>query len=202
MEKTVLFREFEERDIDFIYRCKNDEKLNKLIVGQYRPFSFAEATKWVHGCMGEHETFHFWAICTNDQEKRIIGWVSLSDIDKINKSACFHGIVIGDSAYRDGIAWIETYLFIYEHVFETLSLNRLTGSCLTNHKQTLAMREVMFVKTEGLLRQALYKDGSFVDVSIEALLREDYLIHKQNGDYDIKKVIKRLVKINKEEKNK
>lgn len=27
MPPTVIFRDFEERDIDFIYHCKNDEKI-------------------------------------------------------------------------------------------------------------------------------------------------------------------------------
>ena len=34
---TVAFRDFEERDIDFIYRCKNDENLNSMIVGEFKP---------------------------------------------------------------------------------------------------------------------------------------------------------------------
>ena len=43
MEKTVCFRDFEVRDIDFIYKCKNDEKLNSMIVGQWHPFTYEEA---------------------------------------------------------------------------------------------------------------------------------------------------------------
>lgn len=73
MPPTVIFRDFEERDIDFIYRCKNDEKLNSMIVGQWHPFTYEEACDWVHGCMGEHETYKFWAIATNDEEKRLTG---------------------------------------------------------------------------------------------------------------------------------
>ena len=32
MSRVVEFRKFEERDIDFIYRCKNNEKLNSSIL--------------------------------------------------------------------------------------------------------------------------------------------------------------------------
>ena len=51
MERTVCFRDFEERDIDFIYKCKNDEKLNSMIVGPWHPFTYEEAAKWVHGLL-------------------------------------------------------------------------------------------------------------------------------------------------------
>lgn len=198
---TVTFRDFEERDIDFIYRCKNDEKLNELIVGQYHPFTYDEAVKWVHGCMGEHETYKFWAIATNDEEKRIVGWVSLSEIDKTNKSACFHGLVIGDEEFHDGFAWIESYLFVYEYAFERLGLNRVYGTRLMEHKQTQAMGLVMFSKQEGVLRQAAYKNGQYHDLSIGSLLSSEYFEHKNNGDYEIPAIIKRIKKARKEMKD-
>jgi len=52
----------------------------------------------------------------------------------------------------------------------------------------------MFSKGEGVLRQAAYKNGKFYDVGIGALLREDYFLHKENGDYEISAVLKRLTK--------
>ena len=193
MDKTVLFRDFEERDIEFVYKCKNDEKLNSLIVGEYHPFTHEEAEKWVHGCMGEHDTFKFWAICTNDDEKRIIGWVSISNIDRINRSACHHGIVIADPAYQNGLAWIESCLFIREQVFETMKLNRLYGSCRVDHKLSMQIGPAMFSQREGTLREAVYKNGKFIDVAISAILAKDYFEHKANGDYEMPKIIRRLV---------
>lgn len=192
MEPTVLFRDFEERDIDFIYKCKNDERLNSMIVGQYHPFSYEDAVKWVHGCMGEHDTYKFWAICTNDDEKRIVGWVSLSNIDKMNQSACFHGIVIGDKLYRDGTAWIESYLFIYHYVFETLSFNRLYGSNIEDQKASTCIGYAMFEIPEGIARQAIYKNGKYNNVIYMSILKDEYLIHKNNGDFELNKIIYRI----------
>lgn len=192
MESTVLFREFEERDIDFIYRCKNDEKLNELIVGNYHPFTYEEAEKWVQGCMGEHETFKFWAICTNDEEKRIVGWVSLSNIDKENKSACFHSIVIGDAEYRNGMAWIESYLFIYSYVFDISNLNRLYGSNIEGQIASYSIGYAMFEQFEGKARQAVCKKGKFVDVVYMSILKDEYMYHKVNGDFEFNKIIHRL----------
>lgn len=195
MEPTVLFREFEERDIDFVYRCKNDEKLNSMIVGQWHPFTYEEAKKWVAGCMGEHETYRFWAICTNDEEKRIIGWVSLSNIDKKNQSAYFHGIVVGDREYNDGFAWIEAYLFIYEYVFETCGLNRLNGSAIVQHKLSNLIAEAMYEKQEGVFRQAVLKDGKFHDVAYCAILKDEYFSHKNAGEFEITRIIRRIGKL-------
>lgn len=192
MEPTVVFRDFEERDIEFIFKCKNDPKLNSMIVGDWHPFTYEEASDWVHGCIGEHETYKFWAIATNDEEKRIVGWVSISNIDKKNHSACFHGIVIGDSAYRDGLAWLEAYLFIYQYGFESLGLNRVYGESIIGNNNSNNIGKLLFIEREGVKREAVYKNGRFYDVAYGALLRKDYFDHKNNGDYEFDSIIKRL----------
>lgn len=194
MEKTVIFRNFEERDIDFVYKCKNDEKLMSLVVGNWHPFSYEEASIWVRNCMkGDRPDLKFWAICTNDDEKKIIGWISLTNIDLHNKSACYHGLVIGDALYRDGTAEIEAYLMILEYAFEVLNLNRLYGTHLVNHLMTKIMADVMFFYEEGVQRQAIYRQSSFLDLVSVSLLSSEYFQHKAQGDYTYKSIMKRLI---------
>lgn len=192
MLSTVCFREFEERDVDFIYKCKNDEKLNSMIIGHFRPYTYEEARKWVEGCMGDHDTYHFWAICTNDEEKRIVGWISLSEIDKINQSACFHGIVIADKDYRNGFAWIESYCFILEYAFEQLGLNRLYGSSIIGNKNSNIAGELFLFTKEGVLREAVIKNDIRYDVRLSSILRKEYFINKKSGKYELRAILKRL----------
>lgn len=194
MNNTVCFREFEESDVDAIYKWKNDEKLSRMIVGQYHPFTYEEAEKWVHGCMGEHDNFKFWAICTNDEEKRIIGWISLSHIDNQNNSACFHGLVIADSDYRDGTAWVESYIFILQYAFEVIKLNRLYGTYLPHHVMTKSMANSVFFTTEGVYRQSAVKDGTYFDEVFASLLSSEYFEHKNKGEYEYSSIYKRLIK--------
>lgn len=197
MENTVTFREFEERDIDFIYRWKNDEKLSNMIVAEFKPFSYEDAKKWVYGCMGEHDTYKFWAICTNDSERRIIGWVALSNIDRANRSAETHSIVIADPDYNDGIAWIETEFHLLKYAFEELKLNRLYGVSLMGHKMSNQIGELLFFQTEGVLRQAFYKNNRFYDLQYIGILKDEYFAHKEAGDYELMSVIRRLRKLRK-----
>lgn len=201
MESTVAFRDFEERDIDFIYKCKNDEKLNSMIVGNWHPFTREEAEKWVHGCMGEHETFKFWAVCTNDDEKRIVGWVSLSNIDKKNRSACFHGIVIADQNYRNGLAWMESCKFIYKEAFEVMGLNRVFGSCRVDHKLSMSTGPAFFSQIEGYAREAVFVDGKFIDICYRSLLAREYFEHKNAGDYEMSKILRRMAQSRRQKNN-
>ena len=198
MEHSVIFRDFEERDVDFIYRCKNDEELSSMVVGQFHPFTYEEAADWVRGCMGEHETYKFWAICTNDEEQKIIGWTALSNIDRINQSVNTHSLVIGDRDYRDGFAWIETAIFLLEYSFEQLGLNRVYGESLLGHKISNFVESLMFMTREGVFRQAVYKNGRFYDISYAAILKDEYFAHKAAGDYELPAVIRRLKKLRKQ----
>lgn len=199
MKNAVGFRLFEERDIDFIYRCKNDDSLNSLTVGQNHPFSYQEAVDWVKGVIrADRKDMKFWAVCTNDDKKRIVGWISLSHIDYSNKSACSHGIFIGDQQYRDGNAWIECALFLYRYVFESLNFNRIYGSYLEDHLASRCLALALYESVEGVARQAVFKNGKFNNVIYSSLLKEEYEFHMKGNDYDILKIIHRIVKISKD----
>jgi len=160
-----------------------------------------EALDWVKARMRHNDYRVFWAICSRKTGK-MIGYACLTDIHYINSSANLSGIMIGDKDYQDGMAWVETYLFIYEYVFERLNLNRIYGHAIDEHKMTLAIREAMFSVREGVMRQAAFKNGNYYDVSIGSILREEYFAHKANGDYEISAVLKRLTKAIRDQKKK
>lgn len=195
MADTVCFRDFEERDVDFILKCKNDDELNRMVVGQSRKFTRQDAENWVKGCIIGNPTFKFWAICINDEEKRIIGWAALSEIDSVNKSASTHSLVIGDPDYNDGFAWIESVYFLFKYSFEVLKLNRVYGVSLVGHPMSNRIGALMFMKTEGILRQAIFKNDKFYDLQYDAILKDEFFAHKEAGDYEMMKIIKRLRKL-------
>ena len=120
------------------------------------------------------------------------------NIHYINRSAEYGGLIIGDKRFHDGFAWIESYLFVYEYAFERLGLNRVYGVRLAEHKQTKAIGMAMFSQTEGILRQAAYKNGKYHDLAIGSLLSSEYFYHKEQGDYEIPAIIRRIKKIRKE----
>ena len=201
MEKTVYFRAFEEEDANLIYQWMNDDELKKLSKGLNRRICRDEAVEWVKARMRHNPYQVFWAICAKDTDK-MIGYACLSDIHYINSSANFSGVLIGDKNYQDGMAWIETYIFIYEYAFERLKLNRLYGSAIDEHKTTMAMRKAMFNTTEGVMRQAAFKNGRYYDVSMSSILRDEYFEHKNAGEYEVMSVLKRLTRISREQTRK
>jgi len=195
MEKTVYFRAFEEEDAELIYKWMNDDELKKMSIGVNRRMCRDEVTDWVKARMRDSRSQIFWAICSIC-DKRLIGYICLTDIHYINRSACLGGMII-DKEYQDGFAWIEAHQFVFEYVFERLGLNRIYGESLVGHKQSNLMESVMFFTKEGIKREAYFKNGKFYDSSCVGLLQKEYFEHKNAGDYETKSIIKRIARLNK-----
>lgn len=191
---SIRLRNFEEKDVDFVYKCKNDPILNNLIVGNYRHFTREDAEKWVKGCIVPNTSYKFWVICTNDVEQKIVGWVSLSDINIENNSVCHHGIVIGDNDYRDGVAMFEAMLLSMDYAFNTLKTHRLYGSCISEHKISPYMLSALGFILEGQRRDAIYKNNRYYDILDYGLLSNEYLTFNDSGRYKIDNLICSFIK--------
>lgn len=190
--KTVFFRALEPEDAEFVYRWKNDHELMRDAIGMPRPVSMKECRDWIEACTG-HDPFNYWfAICLNDGSKRIIGYTGVNNIHYVNSSATCNAIVIGEKECRDGLSWLETNLFIREFVFEKLNLNRFYGSFSETQKTTYLGARLFYARIEGVARQAIWQNGAYHDMLYGALLKEEYLAHKENGDYTVSSLIKRL----------
>lgn len=194
MANIVKFRPFTLNDVDFIHMCKNDSKLNSITVGQWHPFSREEAERWVMGCINNTPDYRFWAVCTPDEEQHAVGWVALTKINPDEGSACFHSVVVADKEYRDGLAWIECYKFIYNYAFIELGLQKVYGSQFTDHLASSAISKAFFTNEERIEYGAVVKNGIPHDVRHSYLLRDAYLQHLEAGDYQTNAIIKRIVK--------
>lgn len=199
MEKTVYFRAFEPEDAVLIHQWKNSDELNEMTVGLNKKTTMEEDLRWVNSVKDHHPYYAYWAICSKENDK-MIGYASLVNIHYINSSAETGAIMIADPDYNDGIAWIESVLFLFEYAFERLGLNRVYGESLVGHPMSNKIGSLMFMKTEGILRQAAYKNGRFYDLQYDAILKDEYFAHKEAGDYDLMQIVRRLRKLRKESK--
>lgn len=197
--ETVYFRSFELEDAENIYKWMNDDRLLEMTVGLSRRICKQEAEDWIKNRMSHNPYQVYWAICSKEND-RMIGYASLVNIHYINSCAETGAIMIGDPEYNDGAAWIEGVLWLMEYAFERLNLNRVYGESLVGHKMSNRIGKLMFFEEEGILRQAAFKNGRFYDLQLIGILKDEYFAHKQAGDYDFMKVVKRLRRILKEEK--
>ena len=176
MEKSVYFRALEPEDAELIYQWHNDAEMMKNAVGMERFWSKQDCRDWV---AARSNKVHY-----------------------VNRSATSDAIVIGDKEHRDGFAWIETYLYMKYFVFEVLHLHRFYGSCMATQKQTLFMTKLLYAHVDGIIPDCYFKNNQYIDEVLTSSLDDEYFMHKNNGDFEMKALLKRIRQLREEEKEK
>lgn len=191
--KIVYLRLLEPGDYEHTYKWRNDNMYQTYICAPFN-FNSKELEKnWASHYSTHDRTDMYLAICLVENDE-MIGWYSINNIDHRNRKCHCGGIVIGDKRYRDGLAYQEAGNLAFDFMIYELNMNRVTGSCLFEHIMSRAQMEAKYWQLEGIERQSLYKNGTYHDVCHYAILKDEYLKHLQNGDYDETQIIRRVAK--------
>ena len=197
---SVFLRAFEPDDYLLTHKWRNDPEIQRLIAGHRRYVSSEMEKEWVRSKMLNNSTDIYWAICKNDEEKKMIGYISVNNIDHWTRIANAGGIVIGDRSEQNAFAAIEASLLQLEYVFEELNMHKIYGSCLAEHKASWQIALGMGYKVEGTLRDNKFKGGKYHDELVYSMLEDEYYAAKAEGRLEVRAIMKRVVELRKEMK--
>jgi len=105
-------------------------------------------------------------------ENTLVGIISLNNIDHLNQKAEI-SMIIGNANFRQMRYTVEAMKLIIEHGFNILNLHKIYGGTLSKDWADLLCKTLTFTP-EGKLRQDIYKSGTFYDVHMVAVLRDEY----------------------------
>jgi [ribosomal protein S5]-alanine N-acetyltransferase len=168
---TVVLRKPEPRDAEVLYEQKNDPEVANLLGGFSLGYSRADIADWIENHRRRSDEI-VWAIAIAADD-RCIGHVGLYNIDHRVQSAEF-AIMIGDREQTGrGLGKLITK-HVLQYGFAMLNLNRIHLSFLASNARAQRLYELLGFRQEGVLRQAQFKAGNYVDVVLMALLRAEY----------------------------
>lgn len=102
-----------------------------------------------------------------------IGNISLQQMSRTHQSAEF-AILLGDKTYWGKGVAKEASLLILRYGFEVLELHRIyCGTSIANEPMQKLAASLGFTE-EGVRKEAMYKNGAFVDIIEFGLLRKDF----------------------------
>ena len=110
------------------------------------------------------------------KDKILIGVVSLNSINRFNRNCEISG-VIGEKKYQTLLNFVEAFKNLIKHGFDTLDMNRIYSCSISKDVENLMCRYLKFER-EGVLKEHVYKKGSFQDAYLHSILKKNYLIHK------------------------
>lgn len=171
LKNTFVLRKPKTGDAEALLKFKNDATNMALLGG----FSTGYSSKDIEGWIENHKSRSdevLWIIA-DEKDDSCLGHVGLYQIDYRIRSAEF-GILLGDrSRWGKGIGR-QVMRTVIEYGFRQLNLNRISLTVLAHNERAIRMYEAIGFMREGLLRQAQYKDGRYMDLVCYALLRDEY----------------------------
>ncbi|MBF0164651.1 MAG: GNAT family N-acetyltransferase [Magnetococcales bacterium] len=106
--------------------------------------------------------------------ERHVGNVALQSLSFVHRSAEF-SILIGDGVARGRGVGIEAGRLLVRHGFEALNLHRIGCGTFSNNTAMLALAKRLGMREEGMRREAVFKQGRWLDVVEFGLLRAEFL---------------------------
>lgn len=170
MNKRVYLRAFEPDDYKTTIKWRNDTCISDLLGSRRRFVSEVYEKKWVEDAIFHSNDIKL-AICLSENGQHI-GNVYLTGIDYVNRRAESH-IFIGEKDYWGQGYGKEALIEILNYGFDEIGLHRIEAHINADNAASLRMHEKCGYKREGLLRQAVYKNGLFKDVIIMSVFKEE-----------------------------
>lgn len=143
------------------YGWFNDEETTSTMQKHYFPNSPKEQLEYLEKeIMGQKTKLQLGILHKVDQV--LIGVISLSNIDHLNQK-CEIGGLIGEKKYKNITLWAEANRLLIDHANKTLNMNRVYGASFVK-EIALFYERLLGFEIEGVLKQDVYKNGSFNDV--------------------------------------
>lgn len=169
----VYLRAFEYEDFKLIYKWNMDDKRTYNTAGNRSYYSSERVKKWVEGKITNNIYEHYLAICLCANDK-MIGYISLRDIDYVNRNAFWGGILIGEYDCRNIVNTVQAVYLLLEYGFYELGLHKIYGKWMKDNKPSLLLGDIFGFQLDGVLRDEVYKNGQYHDLVVKSIMRSEY----------------------------
>lgn len=171
----LWFRPPEQADAELVQGWLNDPEVRRHLLRRY-PTSLVAEQEWIKNASvsaTDRAPSQVPLLFGVKRSNKPIGSASLFDINWVSRDTEW-GILIGDKgSWNNGYGREVAGAFV-RYAFEELNLNRVRLRVnATNVGGVKAYEAAGFVR-EGVLRQAAYVDGEYVDMIAMAVLRDDW----------------------------
>jgi RimJ/RimL family protein N-acetyltransferase len=182
MNYEINIRALELDDYKTTINWRKEDAVWDNFIGAKRYVSSDTEKRWIESAIIEHEKglrYRF-GICIKDSCV-LVGLFTVSNLDYINNN-CETSIII-DSKYRNSNIFYASHDLVLKYIFFQLNMERINARVISTNKASLIACLTYGFKKEGVLRKAAYKNGNYVDVILLSMLKEDFIILK-NNDYE------------------
>lgn len=177
--KIVTLRPIEKEDLDFVRGLINDPEMERTVVGWAWPLSRKDEEQWYASFRNSESSLRY---IIETEDDGLVGLTGLANIDWKNGSAKGAGIRVRSGVQTRGIA-TDAYMTMFKFAFDELRLNRVSTSAFDDNIASLGFQEKCGCKREGVIRQAIFKNGAYKNLILMGILAEEYREHTKKINY-------------------
>lgn len=172
--EKIFLRPVEPEDAKFLLRGENDPVVRESLFLAL-PVSLPTEQEKIEQYIKSKEAIVL--IIIEKETNQPIGGTAFFRIDYISRAATFYLAILDPTHWSKGYGSEATQLMV-DYAFKTLNLNRIQlHVCAENMPAVKIYQKAGFVK-EGVLRQAMFRNGRYFDFWVMGILRKDWLTHQ------------------------
>lgn len=111
------------------------------------------------------------------------GVLTILDIDKQN-SKCGAGLYVAVKEKRSLEFTMQLEWSLYDFIFDYLGLNKFYAEIFSLNKGLIRIKQMCGSEIEGVLKQHIYKNGVYYDVTMMGILKNRWKEIKSNYSYE------------------
>ena len=168
--QRLFLKPLDTTDDTDIVRWRNQKEIIDCLFSS-GGITISEHQNWFENYLKSNNRIEF-VICIKENSKKV-GTIGLSNIDNENRKAEY-GILLGETnEWGKGYAR-EASIALIRYGFYEQNLQRIYLKVFSDNSTAIKLYRKLKFKEEGLLRNEIFKDGSFKDVIIMVLLRDEW----------------------------
>jgi len=172
--EKIYLRPVEPEDAKFLSKGENDPVVRDALFLAL-PVSLTNEQEKIEQLIKSKDAIIL--IIVEKETNQSVGQTAFFRIDFISRAAVFYLAILDPACWSKRFGSEATKLMV-DYAFKTLNLNRIQlHVCAENTPAIKIYERVGFIK-EGVLRQAMFRNGNYVDFWVMGMLRDDWLVHQ------------------------
>lgn len=169
--EDVKLRAIEQEDMQLLKDLINSSEIEKMVVGWSFPVSTNQQMNWINNLSSDNRNIRY---IIDIDGVGAVGLASLTNIDYKNGTATINIKVKKDEGIRRTGIGYKVITMLSNFAFNELNLNCLMANILDYNTASQRLFEKCGFLFEGVLRNRVFKNGSYQDLNSYSLLRSDF----------------------------
>jgi RimJ/RimL family protein N-acetyltransferase len=113
--------------------------------------------------------------CIIEYKQKPVGMISLHDIDYVHNHLIIGRLLVGEEEFvaKAPVAY-EAELLLCDYAFKHLHMHKIYGDVVGTNPAMLKFRKYLGYKEDGVMRDHLFFNGSYIDAHTFSLLENEY----------------------------